>query len=518
LSFVLNPFYLFLILLVCLVLSISTWQNKKWRTATILAAFLFLGMWRMAVARPVINEGYVAFYNIGNVGATFAVARNDKGQGQALPLQKTSMSMMGQIVAEPDEREKGTKLTVGNINIVGATLAVARDDNGRGQGNGWGQAPPLHGKILLSAESYPAYQYGDWLKFDCELQTPGKIEDFDYGQYLGVKGIYSVCYRPEGLTLASGNLSIGQKFYRVILSGKKRYRDILNQAVIYPHSELLNGLTLGLRKGIPANIMQNFQDVGLTHIIAISGMNITIIAGLMMNLFIALGLRRGRAFYAAVGGLILFLLMIGWQASAVRAGLMGFIILLAEKTGRLAKATRALLVSAVVILLINPQALVGDVGFQLSFLAVLGIIYFDQPMEKFLEKLKVPQFLEIRASLKMTLAAQILVLPILIYHFGNLSLISPLANILIVPLLPFITILGFIMILAGLIFMPLAVVLGYLARVMLGWIILVADWFAKLPGAGIGVKKFDFVYVMIIYMVLGWIIWIRQKAKIKRQK
>ncbi len=487
-NFYFDAFYIFLILLFSVVLSSLGWHNKRVRTAAILAVFLFLGMWRMAVARPVVNEGQVAFYN-----------DNQK------------ISLLGQIVAEPDEREKGTKLTVGNINIVGATLAVARDNNGQGQ------ALPLQGKILLSAENYPAYQYGDWLKFDCELQTPGKIEDFDYGQYLGVKGIYSVCYQPEELTLISGNLSAGQKFYRAILSAKKHYRDILNRAVVYPHSELLNGLTLGLRKGIPAEIMQNFQDVGLTHIIAISGMNITIIAGLMMNLFIALGLKRGQAFYAAVAGLILFLLMIGWQASAVRAGLMGFIILLAEKTGRLAKATRALLISAVIILFINPQALVGDVGFQLSFLAVLGIIYFDEPMEKFLTRLRVPQFLEIRSSLKMTLAAQILVLPILLYHFGNLSLVAPLANILIVPLLPFITILGFIMIFAGLIFMPVAVALGYVARIILGWIILVADIFAKLPGAGIGVKKFDFVYVVIIYMVMGWGIWIKnQKLKIKR--
>lgn len=427
----------------------------------------------MAMAEPAVNEGHAAFYN----------------DNQAI-------SLVGQIVAEPDERENGTKLTMGNIQIVGAYSHT-----------------PLRGKILLSAENYPARQYGDWLKFDCELQTPGKIEEFDYGKYLGVKGVYSVCYQPNDLTLVSSDLSGGQKFYRTILDAKKHYRDILNRAVIYPHSELLNGLTLGLRKGIPANIMQNFQDVGLTHIIAISGMNITIIAGLMMNLFIALGLKRGRAFYAAVGGLILFLLMIGWQASAVRAGLMGFIILLAEKTGRLAKATRALLISAVIILLINPQALMGDVGFQLSFLAVLGIIYFDQPMEKFLSRLKIPEFLEIRSSLKMTLAAQILVLPILIYQFGNLSLVSPLANILIVPLLPFITILGFIMILTGLIFMPIAVILGYVATIILGWIILVAKYFARLPGAGIGVAKFDFIYVVIIYMVMGWLVFI-MKSKI----
>ncbi|OGG90543.1 hypothetical protein A3H03_00480 [Candidatus Kuenenbacteria bacterium RIFCSPLOWO2_12_FULL_42_13] len=483
-DFNLNPFYLFLILLCCVVLSILNWQKKKLRSAAMLAAFLFLGMWRFQISEPIINKNYAAFYN------------NQK------------ISLVGQIVAEPDERENGTKLTIGKIVGTHCHMPNGQCDYDRAYNN-----TPLRGKILLSAPNYPAYQYGDWLKFECALQTPGQIEDFNYGKFLAVKGIYSACYWPKKLAPLAGNLSMGQKTYRAILAAKKHYRDIINQSLIYPHSELLNGLTLGLRKGIPEKVIQNFQDTGLTHIIAISGMNITIIAGLIMNLFIALGLKRGRAFYMAVLGLVLFLLMIGWQASAVRAGIMGFILLLAEKTGRLNKSTRALLIAAVVILLINPKALLGDAGFQLSFLAVLGIIYFDEPIEKFLAKIKVPQALEIRASLKMTLAAQILVLPILVYTFGNLSFVSPLANILIVPLLPYATILGFIMILCGLIFLPAAILLGYAARIMLGWILLVAEFAARLPGAGIQVEKFDAIWVIIIYMMLGWWIYLIQKNR-----
>lgn len=506
-----NAFYIFLILLFLVVLSMVGWQNKKWRRAALLAAFFVLGMWRMAVVRPVINEGHVAFYN------------------------NQTVQLTGQIVAEPDGRVNGTKLTVGNINLLSSSVEFKSSSErlervGGGAGkylikstplpilpSSEGRWFPLRGKILLSAENYPAYQYGDWVKFTCALERPEKIEDFDYGKYLAVKGVYSVCYRPENLTLASGNLFVGQKIYRKILAAKKHYREILNTAMVYPHSELLNGLVLGVRAGIPEKILQNFKDVGLTHIIAISGMNITIIAGLMMNLFIALGLRRGQAFYAAVGGLILFLLIIGWQASAVRAGIMGFIVLLAEKTGRLSKAARILLLAAVIILMINPQALLGDVGFQLSFLAVLGIMYFDAPLEKFLTKLKVPEFLEIKSSLKMTLAAQILVLPILVYYFGNLSLVAPVANILIVPLLPFVTILGFVIILAGLIWLPLALGLGLVARIFLGWIIWVAQIFARLPGAGIGMGQIDVVWAIIIYMIMGWGIFIIKNSKGKRQ-
>ncbi|NMB48062.1 ComEC family competence protein [Candidatus Kuenenbacteria bacterium] len=474
-----NPFYCFIIFLLLIIFAVIFWQNKKYRVVALLAAFFVLGMWRYQITQPIINKGHVAYYN------------------------NQTVQLTGQIVAEPDGRVNGTKLTMGNI--------VGKDGN------------LLGGKILLSAENYPSYQYGDWLKFTCELERPEKIEDFDYGKYLAVKGIYSVCYRPEDLTLVDGKISMGQKIYRKILAAKKHYREILNTAVVYPHSELLNGLVLGVRAGIPEKILQNFKDVGLTHIIAISGMNITIIAGLMMNLFIALGLRRGQAFYAAVGGLILFLLIIGWQASAVRAGIMGFIVLLAEKTGRLSKATRILLLAAVIILMINPQALLGDVGFQLSFLAVLGIMYFDAPLQKFLTKLRVPEFLEIKSSLKMTLAAQILVLPILVYYFGNLSLVAPVANILIVPLLPFVTILGFVIILAGLIWLPLALGLGLVARIFLGWIIWVAQIFARLPGAGIGMGQIDVVWVIIIYMIMGWLIFIMKSKtpmpnKIPNQK
>jgi len=478
-----DEFYLFIILLFLLVLSILLkiiWYNQKASLIIFGLFFLLLGLWRFGLSLPKINESHISYYNNEKVEFTQHHFFEDS--------QKSGTGFIGQVINEPDIRITHRKLTIGNINF---------------------KQNDLTGKILINAPNYPVYNYGDWLRISCALQTPDKIEEFDYGKYLAVKNIYSVCYQLDEINLLNiTQLTTWQKFRSYILGIKYKTKKIIDQTLAQPSNEILSAMMLGLRKGVPQNILDDFRASGLSHIIAISGLHISIVAGLLLGLFIFIGFKRHYAFYLATLSLILFLILIGFHASSARAGIMGFVALWALSSGRLNKSINTLLLAASILLLINPQLLLADVGFQLSFLAVAGIIFLGDYINNFLTSIKIPESFEIKSSLMMTLSAQSMVLPLIVYYFGNLSLIAPLANILVLPVLPFIMILGFIQSLAGFIWLPLAKIIGYLTESLINWIMLVAQKLTILPVANFELAQIDLTWIIIIYMLLGWGIWL----------
>lgn len=459
-----DALYSFIILLCLIVVSSAVWKKKKVVLVLLGMACIFLGMWRFGLSADEINQSHIGYYA------------------------KSKIEFRGQVVDEPDIRDKHGKLTLGKIE-------------------------GLQGKILVNAANYPLINYGDWLNIKCRVEEPGMVEEFDYGKFLGAKGIEATCPRPDEIKIIKGGLSSWQKFRGKILKVKYSYSEIIKQSVAYPESEILSAMVLGLRRGIPENILENFRASGLSHIIAISGLHISIVTLLLMNMLMAIGLRRRYAFPAAAVSLIIFLIMIGFRASSIRAGIMGLTALLALQLGRLNRSINALLLAAVVLLLINPKLLLDDVGFQLSFLAVAGIIYMGEYVEKFLAKIKIPEALQIRSSLMMTLSAQALVLPLIVYYFGNLSLIAPLANVLVLPLLPIVMVVGFILGLAGFIYLPLAKLIGYGVSVLISWVVGVAEKLSGWPGANYEIGGIDIVWVISIYMLAAWVIWLVKSKK-----
>jgi competence protein ComEC len=457
-NFDFNPFGIFLILLFLIILSIAGAGNRKFKIAALGLAFLFLGVWRIKINEPIIDKENVAFYNV-----------------------EEKLTFIGQVVGEPDERVNNTKLTMGKIIL---------------------NKKSLRGKILLSAPNFPVYQYGDWLQFTCPLETPAKIEDFDYGKYLAVKGIYSVCYWPEGIKFLENyqELNSWQKIQRSLINFKFKYKEAIDKTVRYPQGEVLSAMVIGLRRSIPQDVLDDFTKSGILHAISISGLHITIVVFLLLNFFITIGFWRKQAFWLAVISLITFLILIGFMAPAIRAGIMGFMTLLAMQIGRLNKGLNGLLLSAMILLLINPLLLIFDVSFQLTFLAMLGLIYFYKPVEKILEKMKVPERLQMRSSVAMTLSAQIFVLPLVLYYFGNLSPWSAITNILTMPVMPLVMILGFIGGL-GMIYLPLGQIVGYATNLVVGWIIWVTKEVSNLPGSGFHVEISLFL-VIIIYIII----------------
>lgn len=293
------------------------------------------------------------------------------------------------------------------------------------------------------------------------------------------------------------------------------FRDKLGQSIDNflspPQSSLLNAMMLGNEDGLSRELKEKLNRSGTRHVVAISGMNIMILAHIFIGLGLLVGMWRGQAFYFAIIAIILFIVMIGAPPSAVRAGIMGGIVLLAEKVGRLSQATRLLIISAAVILAFNPLLLRFDIGFQLSFLATLGIIKLTP---WFLEEFSwVPNILQLRNIVAMTFPAVIFTAPILASNFGQISMISLITNIFIVPSLSLILGLGFFAALAGMFFEPFGSILFGPVWLFLGYAQKVIEASAALPFAVLKVESFPW-YLSILHFALLW--WIMKKFNLER--
>lgn len=452
-----------------LILISVLWKYKKLVIFGFCILFLVLGIWQYQQAELKITNSEFKNYN-------------DLGQ---------KITLIGIVSAEPDIRDTNVKLTIKPSEIQ-------------------------NGKILVTVNRYPEYQYNDKLKITGFLKTPGIFEDFNYKDYLAKDGIYSVMYWPKIELLEKQNYTgLTCVIYAKILKFKNQLRKSIEQNLSPPQSSILSSIILGDKRKISEDTKNKLNITGLRHITCVSGMHIIILSGILIWLGIALGLWRGQAFYFAALLLFLFIVMVGAPASAVRAGIMGGLLLLAQKTGRLRTSGRAITFAGALMLTQNPLLLKSDVGFQLSFLAALGIIYLMPIFQIYLKKIPNPEIFPLKNLLTMTLAAQIFTLPILIYNFGYFSQIAPLTNILIVPLLPFIMILGFVFSLAGVISGPFGWILSWPCWFLLTYIVVIINFFSQIPWA-IQILEISWVWLLVSYFILGLVIWrLNEKQKLK---
>ena len=401
-------------------------------------------------------------------------------------LEQEKGIFVGKVLKEPDERSTNTKYTI----------------------------QTEEEKILITTSTYPEYKYGDVLEIKGELEIPMIFEDFNYKNYLAKDGIYSVMYYPEIKILERDK---GNVVYQIIFKFKNKIKESIEKIMPFPEVSILEAITLGNKQMLSEEIKENLNITGTRHIVAISGMHIVILSWIIMYLLIGIGLWRGQAFYFALGLMILFIIMVGAPASAVRAGIMAGILLLGQKIGRLSDSARLVVFAAAIMLIFNPLLLRYDVGFQLSFLAVLGIIYlkpiFDNWLGKIIKKEQLNGFIQI---ITMTLAAQIATLPILIYNFGRISFISPLANVLIVPLLPFIMSLGLAFNIGTLIWSFVGKILIWPIYIGLTYVIRLTDYLSQPSFAVKEITNIHWLWLVGYYILLIIFLWFfKKKQKIK---
>ncbi len=370
-------------------------------------------------------------------------------------------------------------------------------------------------KILIQESAFKKYIYGEEINLKCQLEIPKNMtnSDFDYRSYLARQDIFYLCQKSD---IEKTGRNLGNYFYGAVVTIKNSFSAKIYSLIPSPEAGLLEGLIIGGSGNLSKEIQANFSRTGMTHIVAVSGYNITIVAEYLMFLGLFLGLWRRQAFWFALFGVWVFILMTGFPSSAIRAGVMGTLLLYAMKNGRLANAGNAILFATSVMLFWNPLLLRYDVGFQLSFLATIGIVYFypicNEYISKKLEKYP-PIFSFIAEIFFMSLSAQLFVLPIILFNFKTLSIISSLSNILVLPILPITMLLGFLAVFISFIFQPLAILFSWLAYLPLHYEILTINYLASLKFSALEVSL-SWQGVLAWYIILiSAIFYLKRKIK-----
>lgn len=366
---------------------------------------------------------------------------------------------------------------------------------------------PASGVILVRLTNDDDLAYGDAVRVRGRLETPPADEDFSYRDYLLRQGIVSIL-RTGTVT----RLPFGEErnpfwafLYRLRWS---LYREV-NALFPQPEAALMNGILLGIESDIPAEVQQAFKDTGTAHIVAISGFNIAIIAGLFFWLF-SRWFGRNYGALLAIAGIAFYTLLVGASASVVRAAVMGSLALLARQFGRRGLALNTLFATAALMTLWNPFT-PWDVGFQLSFMATLGLVLYAQPWQdaarafllRFLPRDTVEAVLgPFSDYFLLTFAAQITTLPVTVYHFGRLSLSSFIVNPFVLPAQPPIMVLGGLAAIAGKLHHPLGQVLAWFTFPFPSYSIRVIEYFADWRGGVWTVGEFGFLTMLLLYALL----------------
>lgn len=465
-----NDLVWFLGVILFLIIIVVFWQIKTVRTIALLGLFLFFSFWRFSLSLVENTPDKIWHYN-----------------GQ-------EMKIIGLVAGERDERDENARYVI----------KVQSVDFG-------GRMKEINGKILLTAGLFPQYDYGDRLEMVCKLETPSAV-NFPYDRYLARYDIYSLCNYAKINLLSGGH---GNFFYAKVFKIKSIIRERINQGLKEPEAGLASGFILGDLKAIDKNLSQDFSRAGLSHIVAVSGANISILSGLVMSLCVFFGLGRKPSFYIASVSLVAYIILVGMPASAMRAGVMGFLILWALYLGRINKMENALALAASVMLAINPKLLRDDVGFQLSFLALLGLVYVYPLLDYFFASIKISGVLKIRETMAMTIAAQVLTLPIIIYNFSQASLVAILSNILVLWTLPVLMALFPVALLLAFVVRPIDFVIFLIPDIILRYIILITKWSVKLPYAYVEINFYGAWLIWVAYYLFWMGVIIKYKKLIK---
>jgi len=489
--------YAYLLGFLCTVFVLQWYQRPAYAFAAIVLAICFLILMLLAALLPVeratalrlsaavlgILTACAAVARTTHVATSYTVDTYARGE---------YVTVRGTIVAEPDKRPMKTKYTIAVRELTTAS----------------GSRTGITGNILATDHrQWPEYQYGDSVEVRGILEKPTEIETFHYDRYLSRYGIYAVMYRASLQPLAPTLYSPfptpnpNPTPHRLLFSIKSRFEAQINRLYAEPHASFMAGLLTGSRRGIPEKLMEHFNTTGLTHIIAISGYNITIVITVISGMLFWLPLKW--RFIPAVGAIIAFTAFVGASAAVVRAAIMGILGLLALQCGRQYDLRLGILWTAFCMLVWNPKQLWYDAGFQLSFLAVLGLTEMAPLLERWFRR--IPTALGMREALQMTCAAQLAAVPLIIHLFGRFSLVAPFANVLVAPVIPLAMLFGFAgTVLSFIAFLP-GQMIAYLGWGCLEWIVQITTVLANIPYASVNMPQMHSVIISTYYIGLVYL-------------
>lgn len=404
------------------------------------------------------------------------------------------LKISGQLTAPPANRDNGSLLRINVSRITSLEDSQDRADR------------PVKGMILVTALPGGSWQYGDQVELTGEVESLLAPGQDSYEDYLWRQGIQARLTFPQITVLKH---STGSPFLAALYAFKARALGVLERIFPAPESDLLAGILLGDDSGISAPLQEAFRRTGTAHIIAISGFNISILAGLFTILGVRL-LGRWKGALAAALAIGFYALLVGPGASIWRAALMGWIGLLGQQFGRRQEGLNTLAFTAALMALYDSNYL-WDAGFQLSFAATLGLVLYAGALQDGFQRLLArwlqPSLAQRLAGiagayLLFTLAAQLTTLPIMMVQFKQVSLLALLANPLVLPVQPAVMILSGLALIGGLIHPLLGQGLAYLAWPFTAYTIRAVEWLATLPWGVFDLGEISLVFVALVYAVL----------------
>jgi competence protein ComEC len=453
------------------------------RRAIILAAVCLIAFFGGALgyqaSLPPDDESHIKFYN-----------------GQEVEIK-------GTVSADPEIRDKSTHIRLSASEINGEKVS---------------------GDALLFVPRYPEYNYGDVLLVRGKLETPPRLGDFDYKGYLENEAIYSTMLYPQIEVLETGQ---GFRPMVWVYSLRNSLSRSIARTIPEPQASLAQGVVLGIRYNIPQPVKDDFARTGTAHLLAISGLHLSILAGILLSIGIRLfGKRRYIYTWLALGVIWLYALITGLNPPVVRGAIMASLFLSAELLGRQRTAITSLAFAAAIMVGIDPPIL-WDAAFQLSFLGMAGLIFIAPPLMRLGRKIDEVTIGEegvgaslaniITDSFSVTLAATIAVWPVVAHYFGIVSLVGPLATFLALPALPALIVLGAVGGIIGLAFLPVAQGIGWLAWLFASYMLFIVRGLASLDISAAEVGAVGTPLIVAYYAVLAIAIWLVSNRRLLPQ-
>jgi competence protein ComEC len=481
--------------------SLMDWPLAVWLVTAVLA--LLAAFLTRRLGTPALIFAALAALAFGAARYTTAVPTLDATHIAYYNDAPDPVGLIGLVADEPDVRDRYV-----NLRIAAERLT-------------WpdGRSQPITGDVLVRAPRFPVIGYGTQVTVNGRLETPPEEPDFSYKEYLARQGVYSLIPQASSVSVLAENQ--GQPVLHAIYAFKDKAQATINRLIPNPEAALLSGILLGNDNGLPPALADDFRATGMTHIIAISGFNIALLIAIMMSLMDPF-LPRKTAVLVAVMGIILYTILVGADASVVRAAIMGTLFLFTRRwLGRPNYAYASLFFAGFLMTLINPLTL-WDVGFQLSFAATLGLMLYADPFSNWTRR-QLNRRLErpltnrlmglLSEAVLLTLAAQVLTLPLMIGYFGQLSLISLAANALILPLQPGVMVWGGLATLGGMVWPALGQPFAWVAWLFLTLTIRLVRAFAAVPGAAVPlhVPVSGIIALYCLIAALTW--WSRQSLE-----
>lgn len=316
-------------------------------------------------------------------------------------------------------------------------------------------------RITVKTSSFPRYSYGQ------KISLNGSLDIKTYPK------------KPEILTLSFPKIIVNTEtniLLILIYNIRQSIAHLFERALTARDASLLLGIVFGIRRNFDQSFLQALQSAGVMHVIAASGMNVTMVAGALLAIFSRF-LSRRKAIIISLIGLVIYDTIAGFEPSIVRASFMAGFAFLGSLLGKQRFSLYLLFLTAYLMLFIQP-GLVFDLGFQLSFFATAGIMLI-KPLFSFLEKGKIGSL--IGEDFSTTLSAQIMTLPFLMSAFGSVNLLSVFINACILWTVPILMVIGGIAACIGLVAPPLAVLILYTAVPFLRFFETVVIFFSRFP-------------------------------------